>query len=263
MRRIAVLPLVSAAMAIALLIGETKNSSAQNLSPTPGTPQMMTNQRAITVVGQGLAVTPADTAKIEFRFGNRAPFDQPPQATVASADSNLNLPVEIALQPVVDALVAIKVPVDNIQLQSSSLDNPKLVVQVNKPTRDRVQEVVKVVTSALSSDSNLFIQGIGAEYGVNNCVPLERTARRAALRDALTQAQIIAFDLGVKVGDILFVTVFPSFGSPASSSCGSKVGVPVSPSSIFSVSETAPPYDPSANPEVQLRMQVSITYAIQ
>ncbi len=261
MRRIAVLPLVSAAMAIGLWMGETKNSNAQNLSPTPGTPQMITNQRAITVVGQGLAVAPADTARIEFRFGNRAPTDQPPQATVASTDSNLDLPVEIALQPVVDALVAIKVPLGNIQLQSSSLDNPKLVVQVNKPTRDRVQEVVKVVTSALSSDNNLFIQGIGAEYGVNNCVPLERTARRAALRDALTQAKIIAFDLGVKVGDILFVTVYPSFGSPASSSCGSKVGVPVS--SIFSVSESMPPYDPSANPEVKLRMQVSITYALQ
>jgi uncharacterized protein YggE len=261
MRRIAAFRLVSAAIAIALLIGETKNSTAQ-ISPTPGTPQMITNQRAITVVGQGLAVAPADTAKIEFRLGNRAPTDQPlTQATVASADGNLALPVEVALKPVVDALVAIKVPLGNIQLRSSSLDNPKLVVELNKPTRDRVQEVVKVVTSALSSDNNLFIQGIGAEYGVKNCVPLERTARRAALRDALTQAQIIALDLGIKVGDILFVTVYPSFGSPASSSCGSKVGVPVS--SIFSVSESSPPYDPSANPEVKLRMQVSITYAIQ
>lgn len=261
MRIIAVLRLVSVAMAMSLWMGET-NSSAQTPLPAPGmTPQILINQRAITVVGQGQAVAPADTALLEFRFGNRAPTDQSPQATVASADSNTSLPVETALQPVVDALLAVKVPVGNIQLQSSSLDNPKLVVQLDKPTRDRVQDVVKIVTTALKSDNSLFIQGIGAEYGVNNCAPLERTARRAALRDALTQAQIIAFDLGVKVGEILFVTVYPSFGSPASSTCGSKVGVPVS--SLFSVSETTPPYDPSANPEVRLRMQISLTYSIQ
>jgi uncharacterized protein YggE len=263
MGRIAIVPFVSAAMVMSLFLGTPRNSSAQNALPTPGlTPQLLINQRAITVMGQGLATAPADTARIEFRFASRTPLDTLPAETPAdSAEGNVGLPVEVALQPVIDALVAIKVPADNIQLQSSALESPKLLVTLEKPTRDRIQEVVKVVTSMLTSRDNLFIQGIDAEYAVKDCLPLERAARKAALRDAQNQVGPIALDLGIKIGEILFVTVFPSFGSSASSVCGSKVGVPTSP--LLALSDSTPPYDPSANPEVQVRIQISITYAIK
>jgi uncharacterized protein YggE len=254
MGRKAVRCLVSAAMAIALCMGASKNSYGQNPVPATGVaPQFIVNQRAIAVIGQGLATAPADTARLEFRLASRTPSEPSQLETNAAA--------ELGLQPAIDALVKIEVPADNIKVQTSSVENPKLLVSLQKPTRDRLEEVVRVVTSSLTTSDNLFIQGIGAEYKLNNCYQLERTARRAAIRDALEQAKIIGVDLGLKLGDILFVSMFPSFGSAASSTCGSKVGVPVSP--LLSLSDTMPPYDPSANPEVQLRIQVSITYAIQ
>lgn len=261
--KINTLSLVSAAMAIAVWMGGSRNGSAQTPVPTPAiAPQFLLEQRAMTVIGQGQATAPADTARIQFRFASRAPLNTPQAvAPVETAEGEVVSPVELALQPVVDALVAIKVPPENIQVQTDDPENPKVLVKLDKPTRERVKEVVRAASSVFQGSDNFFIQGIGVEYAVNNCQPLERAARRAALRDALSQANVIALDLGVKVGEILFVTMFPSFGSPASAGCGSKVGVPASP--LFAFSESMPPYDPSANPEVQLRIQVSITYAIK
>lgn len=279
--------LFTAATIVGLWIGAPKNSSAENLvivklskfdthqlSSSGGeagfsvsqatdslTPSLI-NRRAIAVIGQGQATAPADTARIEFRFASRAPAEPPPPAaTEAPAQESASLPGEELLKPVVDALVAIKVPKDNITIETSSLENPKLLVKLDKPTRERVQEVVKAASSALQGGDALFIQGIGAEYAVKNCQPLESTARRAALKDAQNQVRGIASEMGVEVGELMLVTVYPIVSSASVSACGSKVAVPTSP--FAALSENTPPYNPSAPTEVQVRSQVSVTYAIK
>ncbi|MBD3562729.1 SIMPL domain-containing protein, partial [Planktothrix sp. FACHB-1355] len=249
--------LFTAATIAALWMGATKNSSADNsvFSVSQGsngsTPDSLVSRRAISVIGQGLVTAPADTARLEFRFANRAPVEPPPATSLTPAQEAPSLPGEEPLKPVVDALVGMKVPQDNITIETSSLENPKLLVKIDKPTRERVQEVVKVASSALKGSDALFIQGIGAEYAVNDCQPLERTARRIALKDAQSQVSSIALEMGVQVGELLLVTVYPIVSPASVSACGSKVAVPTSPFAGFS--DSTPPYNPSAPTEVQVR----------
>lgn len=264
--------LIFAVVVIGLLISNSKISIAQNPELVKSqempsnkinvsqltnsiTPQILINQRAITVIGQGQASVPADIARLEFRFASRNPLE----------NSNRNTPVTVSpaeepLKPVVDALIAIAVPTDNIEIQTSALENPKLFVKILKPTRERMQEVVKTATLATET-SQLFIQGISAEYAVNNCQTLESTARRNAIRDAETQVRSVALEMGVQLGELLLVTVDPIVSPASVFGCGTKQAVPLSPFS--NINQSIPPYDPSALPEVQVRSQVSVTYSIK
>ncbi len=279
--RIAI-PLISSATVIGLWTGAIKIGSA-HLAPqknqvyahstletaTEGikisqvgngvAPQLTTDKHAVTVIGQGQAAAPADKALLEFRLGSREPAEQPLGVTVPAAPQE-ELSIKAALKPVVDALVAIKVPAENIEVQTSSVENPKLLVRFSKPTREQMQQVVAAASNAIQKSNMLFLQGIGAEYGVNDCQPLEREARRLAISDAQVEVTSVALQLGVKVGEMLFVTVYPSFGPSNISACGSKAAVPASP---FSLTSDTPPYNPSAPVEVQVRSQVSITYTIK
>lgn len=219
------------------------------------TPQLLINQRAITVIGQGQESVPADMARLEFRFASRNPLD-----SSSSKIPGTVFPPEEVLKPVVDALLAIAVPADNIEIQTNTLENPKLFVKILKPTRERMQEVVKTATLATET-SQLFIQGISAEYAVNNCQPLETSARRNAIRDAETQVRSVALEMRLQLGELLLVTVYPIVSPASVSACGTKQAVPLSPFS--NLNQSIPPYDPSALPEVQVRSQVSVTYAIK
>jgi uncharacterized protein YggE len=198
-----------------------KISQASNVAP-----QLILNQRAVTVIGQGQATAPADKAVIEFRFASRD-ASEPPEVALPVAPVVVTELNKTALQPIVNALVAIKVPKNNIEVQTSSGENPRLFVRLDKPSRERVQQVVGVASQAIRGSRVLFLQGIGAQYAVNNCQQLESQARRIALKDAQNQVKGVAQDLDVKVGNVLLVTVFPLSGSPNSSACGSKVAVPV------------------------------------
>lgn len=260
--------LVSAVVVTGLWISTSKTSIAQNFTDkinisqvTNGiTPQLLINQRAITVVGQGQVIAPADIARLEFRFASRNPLDNAQRSTPALTEGTVS-PAEETLKPVVDALLAIDVPANNIEIQTSSLENPKLFVKISKPTRERMQEVVKTANLATETNGKLFIQGISAEYSVNNCLPLERNARRNAIRDAETQVRSVAIEMGLQLGDLLLVTVYPIVSPASVSACGTKQAVPLSPFS--NINQSIPPYDPSALPEVQIRSQISVTYAIK
>lgn len=223
--------------------------------------QPLAGQRFLTVIGQGQVTVPADTALMEFRFANR---DQPgmgmdvPGVSIQTARQF----TEDALQPVVTALRGAGIPAANINIQTSSIQNPILLVKIDKPTQEGLQQTVLTVDQSLKSSQQLFLQSIGAGYLVNNCEPLQRSARRIALQDARSQIKTLAQDVSVELGELFSVTVLPLMGSSASLGCGSKVGVPVSPLS-FSTNEATPSYNPADKPEVQVRSQVSITHTIQ
>ncbi|MFB2934892.1 SIMPL domain-containing protein [Aerosakkonemataceae cyanobacterium BLCC-F154] len=259
--------LVSGVVVMGLWISASKTSIAEN--PTNinvsqvtngNTPQLLINQRAITVIGQGQVSVPADTARLEFRFASRNPLDTTARSTPSLTPGTV-LPAEDPLKSVIDALVAIEIPVNNIEVQTSALENPKILVKISKPTREKMQEVVKTVNLTTETSSQLFVQGVSAEYAVNNCQPLERDARRKAIRDAETQVRSVALEMSVQLGELLLVTVYPLVSPASVSACGTKVAVPLSPFS--SISQSIPPYDPSALPEVQVRSQVSVTYSIK
>lgn len=219
-------------------------------------------RRSLTVIGQGQVTAPADTALLEFRFGNREPLSAPDTTSPEQSIATQQQLTQKAFQPTIEALTQAGVPERNITAQTRSAQAPKLLVTVPKPTQERLQQLVLTVEKSLQPNNPLFVQGVGASYAVNSCQPLERSARRIALRDAQSQLTTLAQDVGVTLGELLYVTVLPITGPANTSNCGTKVGVPLSPLS-FSADETTPPYDPSDPPEVQIRSQVSVTHAIQ
>lgn len=263
-----VLPLLSALSLTSVWIGN-QAASAQMRSPAEiepiCTPQQcgatVNGRRSLTVVGQGQVTAPADVATLEFRFGNAASLNDSRPTTPGLSIRATQQLTEEALKPTRDALAKIDVPSRSITVQTSSLQSPKLLVQVEKPTQERLQTIVLAVNDSLQGNQQLFLQSIGATYRINICQPLERQARRLALRDALNQSKTLAQDVQVQLGELLSVTAYPIAGSPSLVGCGTKVGVQNSLLPLAS-EETAPPYDPADKPEVQVRSQVSITYAI-
>lgn len=217
-------------------------------------PQLVINQRAITVVGQGMATAPADTARLQLIFTRNNPFG----SSDATGLSNTSmLARENILQPVVKALTAIKVPAEAITVQISSVESAEMQILIEKPTPTRVQEVVLTADRTAKTQGQLFLQNTGAQYLVRNCLPLENTARRNALADAQNRVRSLALSLAVQLSELLFATEFPVAGTPHNfSACGSKVAATTS-------RERFPPYDPAAPTEVQIRSSISLTYGIK
>lgn len=245
--------------------GQVAGNGITVAQPINGTaPQLVTTQRAITVIGQGQVTAPADVALLEFTFGSRSALeDTPTTGSVTESIEERRQQIEQSLKPIVAALVSAKIPEPSITVQTSALETPKLLVTIDRPTRERVQEIVLTVDRATRTNRQFFIQNTGAAYNVRNCQPLERTARKIALSDAQGQMRSLATDLNAQLGELLFVTVFPLSGLPAAfSNCGSKVGVP-SNNPLVASEDSLPAYDPSDPTEVVVRSQVSVTYAIQ
>lgn len=262
----------SRAAAIAIPIGiafsflPTPISRAETIPPTSTqksiaqtSPESMSpfslNQRAMTVIGQGLSTAPADTARLELSLGLRVPANP-------SGEAEMNPSPEELLEPLITVLTANGISRERIQIQAVQIENPRVFITVDRPNRESLQTLISQINQSLRSSQALFLQSIGAEYAINNCQFLERRARQAALNDAQTRATNLATDLRVKRGALLQVTEYPISGSPASGACGSKVGVAVS-SPFSPASDNLPPYNPGAPTEVQLRSQVSITYTIE
>jgi uncharacterized protein YggE len=197
-------------------------------------------RRSLTVIGQGLVTAPADVALLEFRFGKREQPGTGEDAPGLSLQTARQF-TETMLQPPINALKKMGIPANQITIQTSSIQNPKLLVKLDKPTQEKIQSAALAVDQSLKSSQQLFLQGIGAGYSVNRCTPLERSARQIALRDAQTELTALAQELAVGLGKLLAVTVLPLAGPTNSIGCGTKIGIPSAPLS-FTSDETLPPY---------------------
>lgn len=262
-RAVSFLPplLAIATLTLAIPVTYAQTTAPGYCPPETAAPGCHTGRRSLTVIGRGQVTATADTAIMEFRFASR---DSSVSETLSPG---LSLPAarrqtEGALQPAITALQTAGIPARNITLQTYSVQSPKLLVVVDKPTQDGLQELVLQVEQSLATSQTIFLQGIGAGYAVNTCEALERSARRLALRDAQRQMATLAQDVNVALGELLSVTVLPLVGASASVGCGTKAGMPVS-SFPFTSEETTPPYNPADKPQVQVRSEVSVTHAIQ
>jgi hypothetical protein len=161
------------------------------------------------------------------------------------------------LQPVVDSLVAKGIRADKIQVQintNSSENNAKILVRLEKPTRDRVQEIVATANKSTSQLENLSIKSVGVEYEVNDCQALQSSVYQSAMKDAQSRAQALATAMGVKlntpsVAEPFYTLVYPS--------CSSKTGVPLPSFASFLLSPT---YNPDAPAEVEMKKDIFVTY---
>ncbi|MEH2215205.1 SIMPL domain-containing protein [Nostoc sp.] len=161
------------------------------------------------------------------------------------------------LQPVVDSLVAKGIRADKIQVQinpNTSENNAKILVRLEKPTRDRVQEIVAIANKSTSQIENLSVKSVGVEYAVNDCQALQSSVYQSAMKDAQSRAQALATAMEVKLSTPSVAEPFYTLFYP---SCSSKTGVPLPSFASFLLS---PAYDPEAPAEVEMKKDIFVTY---
>lgn len=271
MRKITALMVVSITVAVGVGALTPKVTNAQLFYPPAS------DRHSLMVIGQGMVRVPADTADIElvFRSGGSndelqtQPSSLPQTRRIFSPTLLLNyktaaesLPskkslTKATLQPVVNSLVAKGISADKIQVQinaNSSENNAKILVRLEKPTRERVQEIVGTANKATSEIENLSVKSVGVEYAVNDCQALQSSVYQSAMKDAQSRAQALATAMGAKLGTPSVAEPFYTLLYP---SCSSKTGVPLPSFAGFLLS---PAYNPDAPAEVEMKKDIFVTY---
>ncbi|NEU78593.1 SIMPL domain-containing protein [Nostoc sp. UIC 10630] len=286
MRKITALMLVSITVTVGVGVLTPKVTNAQLFYPPAS------DRHSLMVIGQGVVKVPADTADIELVFSSESSngesetqpsslpqtrrisspsspslLEQQDRATsptlflnyktVAESSPSKKSLTKATLQPVVNSLIAKGISADKIQVQinpNSSENNAKILVRLEKPTRDRVQEIVATANKATSQIDNLSVKTVGVEYAVNDCQALQSSVYQSAMKDAQSRAQALATAMSVKldvpsVAEPFYTLFYPS--------CSSKTGVPLPSFASFLLSPT---YNPDAPAEVEMKKDIFVTY---
>ncbi|MBN3924209.1 SIMPL domain-containing protein [Nostoc sp. NMS4] len=235
------------------------------------------DRHSLMVIGQGVVRVPADTADIEFVFSSGGsnddlqiqPSSLPETRRISSPTLLLNYKTaaesspskkpltKATLQPVVDSLVAKGIGADKIKVQinpDSSENNAKILVRLEKPTRERVQEIVAIANKSTSQIENLSVKSVGVDYAVNDCQTLQSSVYQSAMKDAQSRAQALATAMEVKLSTPSVAEPFYTLFYP---SCSSKTGVPLPSFASFLL---APAYNPDAPAEVEMKKDIFVTY---
>ncbi|WP_322732153.1 SIMPL domain-containing protein [Nostoc sp. ChiQUE01b] len=265
----------------ALMLSISVSVGLEALTPKVTNAQLFyppaSDRHSLMVIGQGVVRVPADTADIELVFSSGGSNDElqtqpsslPQTRRISSPTLLLNyktaaesLPskkslTKATLQPVVDSLVAKGISADKIQMQinpNSSENNAKILVRLEKPTRDRVQEIVGTANKSTSQIENLSVKSVGVEYAVNDCQALQSSVYQSAMKDAQSRAQALASAMEVKLSTPSVAEPFYTLFYP---SCSSKTGVPLPSFASFLLS---PAYNPDAPAEVEMKKDIFVTY---
>jgi hypothetical protein len=280
MKKITAVMLVSITMTVGMEALRPKVANAQLFYPPAS------DRHSLMVMGQGLVRVPADTADIELVFSNKdsneelqtqpSTLSQVPGRTLLVLSSNGKTSIgqnpltpalenkqsltKATLQPIVNSLIANGISADKIQVKvnnSSSENNAKILVRVEKPTRDRIQEIVGAANQASSKIENLSINNVGVEYAVNDCQALQNSVYQSAIKDAQSRAQALASAMGVKLGAASVAEPFYTLFYP---SCNSKSGVTLPSFASFLLTPT---YDPDAPAEVEMKKDIYVTFTVK
>ncbi|WP_138505056.1 SIMPL domain-containing protein [Nostoc sp. PA-18-2419] len=279
MKKITTLMLVGISMTVGMEVLTPKVSNAQLFYPPAS------DRHSLMVMGQGVVRAPADTADIELVFSSKDSSEQSePQPSTLSQVRPLTLsplvlndktpigqtPIpalenekaltKASLQPIVDSLIADKISADKIQVQvnmNSGENNAKILVRVEKPTRERIQEILSTANKATSKLKNLTIKNVGVDYAVNDCQALQSSVYQSAMKDAQSRAQALATAMGVKLGIPSVAEPFYTLFYP---SCSSKTGVSLPSFASFLLTPT---YNPDAPAEVEMKKDIFVTYTVK
>ena len=265
----------------ALMLSISVSVGVEALTPKVTNAQLFyppaSDRHSLMVIGQGVVRVPADTADIELVFSSGGSNDElqtqpsslPETRRISSPTLLFNyktaaesLPskkslTKATLQPIVNSLVAKGISADKIQVQinpNSSENNAKILVRLEKPTRERVQEIVGTANKSTSQIENLSVKSVGVEYAVNDCQALQSSVYQSAMKDAQSRAQALATAMEVKLSTPSVAEPFYTLFYP---SCNSKTGVPLPSFASFLLS---PAYNPDAPAEVEMKKDIFVTY---
>jgi uncharacterized protein YggE len=240
----------------------------------------------LTVQGYGRATAPADTARVQFavsKSGEVYPVPLPadtrgvaeggvqtePAPSVPPETSPTEVPTpspmtEADLQPLVDAIKAQGVSDADIEIVIYPADsysyygsNSALVTVTLSNPSDRVGPLVDAGTQAVNGSGTLYLQNVSVLYTVDDCSALLAEARRAAVDDGRENGSGLAQALGVNMGDVVAAAEY-AYSPLGLSSCDP----------AFDTYYPQPygyegiGYDPSMPAEVQIVVNVTLTFAI-
>jgi uncharacterized protein YggE len=239
----------------------------------------------LTVQGYGRATAPADTARVQFavsKSGDVYPVPLPadtrgvPEGGVETESAPSvppeTSPTEVApspmtkadLQPLVDAIKAQGVSEADIEIVIYPADsysyygsNSALVTVTLSDPSDRVGPLVDAGTQAVNDSGTLYLQNVSVLYTVDDCSALLGEARRAAVEDGRDNASGLAQALGVNVGEVVAAAEY-AYSPLGLSTCDP----------AFDTYYPQPygyegiGYDPSMPAEVQIVVNVTLTFAI-
>ncbi len=132
---------------------------------------------------------------------------------------------------------------------------------VEQPESDAVNGLVSDALEA-GNEAGLFVQHAGVDYDVADCSALIREARELATADARDSAEQLAEVAEVTLGDLIQVSDYGFFGTPAEPD---DEGCPPAPQTVFYGSESlvdTPPFDPSKEAEASAYSTINLTFAI-
>jgi uncharacterized protein YggE len=231
------------------------------------------DRQIVAVTGQGYASLPADLANIVVSFSNRdsqSREDSIPESSSSKPGKAKPAPLkESDLAPVVSALKAagipdqkIKVTVDplegrNVRYYSNYGGNATIKIEVEKPTSERIDQLVKVVNGAKSRTAKIFVEGATVQYVLNSCEALENASYLSAMQDAKMRANAVAKAMGVQLTDVPSVAELPFLGR-LYSPCSQNRDVT---GAIFS--RPMSPYSPGAPAEVGIYREIAVTYRVR
>lgn len=246
-------PLSQAATPNPILLENSPSSHLLLAQLPPSSTTVVSNQRSITVTGTGQASVPADQAMIQMYFYPIAPVEydasKPPE------------PLRVTdYQFLERTLTDLGVPAGDIDffVDPANTGSLRLQITLNKPTADRMDEIVNAINNAVLRDARLSSGGVSVAYSIDDCVAPENEARRQAMADARSRVAAFADAAEVKVGQILTLSEYPSWGMSYSSACPSAANL-----SASAVQFGGSSFDPTLPPEVSITTQVTASYAIE
>ena len=255
-------PLVSVLAVVAALSVAATSALAQGSTAEP---------LGLTVIGYGEGAASAEAVSLQILV-TRESFGppSPPRPGAVPGDEEREL-----VRPVVDALVAAGVDEATIAIvvspALSGFYGPtgpgvaRVDLTVDGADQERVNALINAATTGAAVE-RLFIGQVGVRYEVADCRALERLAREAAIADARERAQLQSELLDVELGGVLASSDVPvvsaqAFGpyGPVAADAGN-CAPPVATTVVGPV--TFAPFDPTAEAEVEVYAQVSLTFAI-
>lgn len=236
---------------LALFLMLSPAVSAQSTTIVPNT---------ITVVGEGTASAPANSAEVVITIGTDGNVYIDPATIETNA---ISIPEAIDVSSILDAIIAYGVPVNDVQVldpmfggewgSGMTAQPVTILVHVLNPTVGNLAELLDVVRTSAHADG-LYLNQFGVVYGVDDCRTLRQQARVDAVANARSEAEDQAAALDTTLGNaIASRDTYPmNMGYATTNGC----------TGTEDVKYTALQFDPSLPAEVEIMIAIEVSFEI-